>query len=132
MIALQLLMVLVGGALGATARWGIAEAWRRRHARRCASISEAAMPWPTLIANVIASFLVGVFVLTLTRSPNLGDQLYLLTVVGFCGGLSTLSTAAWEIIELGRRGTTVFGVSYALLSCGAGLAALWLGLVVAS
>lgn len=132
MIMLQMLMVLLGGALGATVRWGMSEAWRRRTEERPSSIGLGMVPWPTLVANILASFLVGLFVPVFARTPGLGDQLHLLGVVGFCGGLSTLSTAAFEILDFGRRGTTVVGVSYALLSCGSGLAALWLGLVIAS
>ena len=51
---------------------------------------------------------------------------------GFCGGLSTLSTAAADIVEIVRRGAYSIALAYLMLSVGTGMGALWVGLVIAS
>lgn len=131
MIALSILAVVVGGAAGALARWGLAEAWRaRRAATSSSSLAVTIFPWPTFAANVLGSFLVGLLLPVVLAAGSSAQPLYVLLITGFCGALSTLSTAAFEVLDFARRGTTVFGVSYLLLSVGAGLAAFWLGLVI--
>ena len=47
-------------------------------------------------------------------------------------GPSTVSTAALDVVNLVRRGATVLGFAYVLLTVGTGMAALWLGLVIGS
>lgn len=131
---LNVLMLMIGGAAGAVTRWSVAELWRRHVASLPTPASAlVSLPWPTFAVNIIGSFLVGLFVPSLSYlGGNLSSVLYVLLVTGFCGGLSTLSSAAWEIIDLMRKGATVFSVSYILLSSGIALLALWLGLVIAS
>lgn len=126
---LGLLAVAVGGAAGSLARWGLAQLGARLAQER----EIPGTPWPTFAANVLACFLTGILVTWLGSASGGGAQLlYLLTAMGFCGGLSTLSTAALEITDLSRRGAAVISVGYVMLTAGAGLFALWLGLVLAS
>lgn len=133
-LVLTLLVVALGGAAGAVARWGIGEGWRRwRERENRPSLILDLVPWPTFAANVLGSFFLGV-VVTLVGSASEGPALFvfLLLATGFCAALSTLSTAALEIVEFARRRTAVIGIGYLLLSVGAGMGALWLGLVISS
>ena len=81
-------LVAVGAALGATARYALASAWRAR------------FPWSILTANVIGSFLLGIL---LVRAQ---DDVYLFLGVGFCGALTTFSTFALDTLLLAREGRT--------------------------
>ncbi|EWS80296.1 fluoride efflux transporter FluC [Brachybacterium phenoliresistens] len=131
-VLVAVLLVAIGGAVGAVARWGIGEGWkalRERDGRP--SIILDLVPWPVFLANILASFLLGVFVAQLGSASAGGARLgYLLLGTGLCGAMSTLSSAAIEIVDLSRRRFTVIGVGYLLLSIGAGMSALWLGLVI--
>lgn len=129
----SLLLVALGGALGALARWGIGQGWARwRERDGRPSIVLDLVPWPTFFANVLASFLLGVFVAQLgSASVGAARFGFLLLGTGLCGSMSTLSTAAFEIVDLARRRSAVIGVGYLLLSIGIGMSALWLGLVIA-
>jgi len=96
------LLVALGAALGAPLRYLLGHFLDRE------------LPWGTLAANLVASFLVGLFsALSLT-----GHQFALLGT-GFCGGLSTYSAFAVKAEEHRNWGYVALTVLGAL-----GLAAL--------
>ena len=131
MLMLAVLLVAIGGAIGSLGRWAIAEYGRRlvvHHRSRVDAVRIA--PWLTVLANMIACFLLGIIVAMTGSASGSGELAYLLLAAGLCGGLSTLSTAAMDIIELVRAGATAVAVGYLLLSIGVGMAMLWLGLVI--
>lgn len=136
MLLLQALAVMLGGALGAACRWGIGElrsVLQQRHqatARRPQDPARA-VPWHTMLANVVACFLLGIVVISLASATGPAHLLYLLGATGFCGGLSTLSTAVMDAVNLVRNGSPATATGYVLLTVGTGMGALWLGVVVA-
>ena len=96
------LLVALGAAVGAPLRYLLGH------------VLDRDLPWGTLVANLVASFLLGLFsALSLT-----GHQLALLGT-GFCGGLSTYSAFAVKAEEHRNWGYVVLTVAGAL-----GLAAL--------
>lgn len=126
---LGILAVAVGGAVGSLGRWGLATL----AARWSRGPGSMGVPWPTFAVNVLACFLLGMIVTWFGGAPDSGARLlYLLAAVGFCGGLSTLSSAALEIADLTRGGAVVTALGYLLLTAGACMAALWLGLMVSA
>lgn len=129
---LAALLVAIGGGLGSVLRWGVGELGAHLAASRGPRQIEQVRPWTTFAVNVLACFLLGLAVAPLGSSTGGGELAYLMLAVGFCGGLSTLSTAAMDIVELVRRGTFSQALAYLMLSTGTGMAALWLGLVLAS
>lgn len=129
---LAALLVGIGGGAGSVARWGLRELGARLAAARAAGWAELIRPWTTVLANLLACFLLGIVVARLGSSGGTGEVFYLTLSVGFCGGLSTLSTAALDLVDLVRRRTFSLALAYLLLSIGSGMAALWLGLVLAS
>lgn len=129
---LAALLVGIGSGLGSVARWGLSELASAAAAARTAGDGDRARPWSTFGANLLACFLIGILVARFGSATGTGGFVYLLLAVGFCGGLSTLSTAAFDIVELVRRTTFSLSLAYLLLSIGGGMAALWLGLVIAS
>ena len=125
---LALLLVSVGGAAGSLARWGIRVGGARLQARR--GTTPRSTHWATFAANVVACLMLGLIVARLGSATGSLELLYLLLAAGFCGGLSTLSTAALDVVELARRGAIAISVAYLLLSVGSGMLALWVGLVI--
>lgn len=131
-ILLGVVVVCVGGGLGAVARWGLQTVGTRMIAERELENGEQLVPWLTFLVNVAACFLLGIVVARLGSATGAGGVFYIMLGGGFCGGLSTLSTAAHDIVALVRRGAYSIALAYLILSVGTGMGALWVGLVIAS
>jgi len=111
------LLVFLGGGLGSLCRYGIA---------RCLpplDLTEGEMPWATLLANVLACIVLGVGVGMVGRE-TLSRPMQLLLMTGFCGGFSTFSTFALELVLLGEEGHYGVAAGYVLLSLAGGIVAL--------
>ncbi|HZR96080.1 MAG TPA: CrcB family protein [Gaiellaceae bacterium] len=102
--------VALGGALGASARYG---------ADRLIS-THSTFPWSTFAVNVLGCFLIGVC------SQELGDApewLRLGVIVGGIGGFTTFSTFAYQALENHAAVAAV----YVTASVGLGIAAVAAG-----
>jgi len=106
----QLAAIAIGGALGSLVRVGLGE-WIP---------VGAGLPWPTLLANLFGSAILGALV-ALPRKD--GDLRLPLLGIGFCGGLTTFSTLCWELFDLLDRGSAGTAVVYASVSLVLGLGA---------
>lgn len=107
----SLLVVAVGGAVGATGRWGIGE---------LLTGTTRGFPWSTFVANVVGCALIGLATRRLARHSDA----WLGVVVGVLGGFTTFSTFAVEtrgLLDDGRGGTALVYVG----------ASLFVGLLVA-
>lgn len=128
-----MLLVGIGGGLGSAVRWGVRELGLRLVAVEGREhLSDEVRPGTTVVANILACFLLGIVVARLGSAGGTAELVYLMLAAGFCGGLSTMSTAAFDVVELVRRRTFTLALAYLMLSAGTGMAALWLGLVLAS
>ncbi len=118
----HLLLVAIGGALGAGTRYllggWLTDRWG------------ASFPWHTLAINVGGAFLLGVLMsVSLDRGGvSLSWRLFLGS--GILGGFTTFSTLSYESIALIAEGSTVAGVANMFGSGLLGLAAVTLGIVV--
>jgi CrcB protein len=81
------------------------------------------LPLPTLIVNVIGSFLAGIFFYKLSSK----NELYAFLSIGFCGGMTTMSTCVLESFLLIERGNTAFGIINATVNLIASIIAVALG-----
>ncbi len=81
------LLVAIGGAIGASARWWVGDLVQR---------SPSSFPWATLFVNLAGCVLVGLAARYLLR----GSDRWLTFVTGLLGGLTTYSTFANETREL--------------------------------
>ncbi|MGF1485140.1 MAG: fluoride efflux transporter CrcB [Opitutales bacterium] len=63
------------------------------------------LPWPTLVANVLGSLILGGVLAVEAHSRNLlHPHARDLLAIGFCGGFTTFSTFSWQTLDLLREG----------------------------
>ena len=84
---MTVLLVLLGGAVGAPARYLTDRAVQRR--------SNGVFPWGTLCVNVIGSLVLGV-VAAAVYAGSAPEGVLTLVGTGFCGALTTFSTFGYE------------------------------------
>ena len=113
------LLVMLGGAIGAAARYHLGGATLRAFG--------PAFPWDTLIANVSGGLLMGVLMARV--GDNTAWRLFL--GVGVLGGFTTFSAFSFETIALVERGAAPTAIAYILASVLGALVALWAGLSIA-
>ncbi len=120
------ILVGVGGALGALARFGLSN-WLQ---------SAEAFPLGTFAANLLGCFAIGVIACFLSSSESLHETLLLpehyrlLLAVGFCGGFTTFSTFVLEMTAMLHRNEVVMPAVYFLASSIGGFACFYLGLAL--
>ncbi|MEM9928880.1 MAG: fluoride efflux transporter CrcB [Bacteroidota bacterium] len=113
------LLVFLGGGLGSLARYGLAQLMPPT------ALAKGQIPWATLSANILACILLGLGIALVTKE-QLTKPLQLLLLTGFCGGFSTFSTFALELVLLGEEGHNGPALLYLALSLVGGIAAIWL------
>jgi len=97
-----------GGALGATARYGVSVL--------AARLLGPAFPWGTLAVNVIGCFAMGLVVHWLAgREPN-PMALRAFLAVGVLGGFTTFSAFALDVVTLYRDKAFTVAAAYLLAS----------------
>jgi CrcB protein len=117
------LSVALGGAFGAMARFAMTRLINHSWGHT--------FPLATFSINVLGSFLMGLaFVLIAERIPAL-ESLRPVLMVGFLGAFTTFSTFSLEIVALINQQAWLTAVSYLLLSCVVGIAALAAGIAIA-
>lgn len=114
---MQLLAVFIGGGLGSLARY-LCYLYLHK--------PDSVFPWPTLVANLLSSLILGV-VLSVLSQADKSNIWYLLIATGFCGGFSTFSTFSAENFQLllnGSPGIAILNIVVNVMVC---LGAVWLG-----
>ncbi len=101
-------LVGVGGAAGASARWAVFDAIE----------PTTAFPVATLAVNLVGCFLLGLVFDRASASVQAAIG------TGFCGGLTTFSTFAVEVVDLAERGEATVAAVYLLVSVAIGIGAV--------
>ncbi|MFG2650374.1 fluoride efflux transporter CrcB [Streptomyces sp. NPDC048436] len=109
-------VVAVGGAIGASARYGASLIW---------PTASGAFPTTTLLVNVIGCALMGILMVILTEVGAAHRLVRPFFGTGVLGGFTTFSTYAVDIERLVRDGHLRTGLAYLALTVLAALAAVW-------
>ena len=114
--------IALGGALGAPARYGVAQ---------LVHVAPGRFPWATFWTNASGSFALGLLMaLVLERFPP-SRYLRPFVATGFLGAYTTYSTFAVEADLLVRDGHPGGAATYIAASLLAGLLAAWAGVTAA-
>lgn len=115
------LLVGVGGFLGAIARYGVGKG--------LSQFSDAAhwIPYGTLAVNVIGCLVIGLVSGFLDQREGVSVALRAFIFVGILGGFTTFSAFGYETFTLVRSGELGAAASNIAIQVAAGLVAVWLG-----
>ncbi|CAM5359122.1 CrcB protein [Aquamicrobium terrae] len=116
----HVLLVAIGGALGASARHlaglGALRLWGPH------------FPWGTMLINIAGSFAMGAFIEILARRFGASNELRLFVATGVLGGFTTFSSFSLDFAALWERGSALPALGYMLASVVGAILALFLGL----
>lgn len=110
------LVVALGGVLGAWARYG---------AGLLRPVAPTGFPWTTLAVNVVGCAVIGVFLVAVTEIWSPHPLLRPFIGTGVLGGFTTFSTYAVDVHRLVAQGYAARGLAYLALTLLAALAAVW-------
>ncbi|GGV80992.1 MULTISPECIES: fluoride efflux transporter CrcB [Streptomyces] len=113
--------VALGGAVGASARYGASLLW---------PTAAGTLPWTTLWVNVVGCAVMGVFMVLITEVRPVHPLLRPFFGTGVLGGFTTFSTYAVDAHTLLDGGRPRTGFAYLALTLCAALAAVWLAATV--
>lgn len=94
----SIVAICIGASFGALARWRLG-LWLNPHA-----LSATALPWGTLVANLIGGYLIGVCVAVFQILPNIDPLWRMALVTGFLGALTTFSSFSAEVVGMLQQG----------------------------
>ena len=114
---INVLLVALGGAIGASARYGVSLALPARDG----------WPWATFAVNVSGSLAIGLLAGWLATRAATAEPWRLLLGVGVLGGFTTFSAYSLETLRLIERGDVAGAAAYAIGTVIAGLAAVAVG-----
>jgi len=77
---------------------------------------DAKLPWGTLSANLLGSFLMGVIFVLVLEKAKLPPEMRPLLMTGFLGAFTTFSTFSLETVTLIHEGHVIAAIFYVLLS----------------
>lgn len=114
--------IAAGGALGAPARYGVAQVIHT---------AKDGFPWATFWTNVSGSLALGALIVLVIRRYPRGRYLRPFLATGFLGAFTTFSTYAVETDLLAKHGHPLRAAAYLVASALAGVAAASAGIVLA-
>ena len=117
------LLVALGGAAGALARWKLSGIILHRTV-------DWRFPAATFAVNVIGCLVAGVLVGLVTRREWFSADARLFLFTGLLGGFTTFSAFGVETVYLLRRGEHAVALAYVLLSVVCSVAGLALGMAI--
>lgn len=117
-----LVAVAIGGVIGATARYALAQA---------ITTPDHGFPVATFLTNIVGSLMLGMVVAAGAARVTTGRHLRPFVAVGVIGSFTTFSTFAIENVVLVDRGDLPVAVLYVVATLVAGLGAARIGIGVA-
>jgi CrcB protein len=107
--------IAVGGAIGASGRWAVAELVDAAGTPHV----PGTWPWATLVVNVVGCLLIGLAARTLSA----GTVAWAFAVTGVLGGFTTFSALAVELNDLADAERLPVAVLYGAVTLAAGVGA---------
>jgi CrcB protein len=117
----NILLIGAGGFVGSAARYLLSRFMELRIL--------TSFPLGTLTVNIVGCFIIGV-IYGLTVRNMASPEMRFLLATGFCGGFTTFSSFSYESLALLQDGQLWFAFLYMAGSVLAGLAAVWIGLLI--
>ncbi len=118
----QAFLVFLGGGLGSVVRYWLSLKLNN---------FENAIPFGTLLANVLGSLIIGLIFGYSAKTGFLSQNNALLWATGFCGGFTTFSTFAYENHLYIKSGEYLNLIPYLAVTIILGFAAVFAGLYLA-
>lgn len=112
----ELVAIAGGGAIGALARVGLAQA---------VPAGTGAWPWATFLANIAGALLLGYLVTRLQERLPVTTLPRPLLATGLCGALTTFSTVQIELVKMADRHAWGLASGYLLATVVGGYAAVF-------
>jgi len=122
LIRREVALVALGGAAGASARYGLTEHFPTEAGR---------FPVTTMVVNLSGAFVLGLLLELLATRRADDPWLRPLLGIGALGAFTTFSTFAVEVAELLRDDALAVATAYLAISLGGGVAAATVGLTAA-
>lgn len=113
------LYVMLGGALGALARYCVAQL--------CAGVRLLTLPVGTFAVNIVGCFLLGLLTGLGEHNAGFSRPLMLLLTTGFCGAFTTFSTFSGETVKAAEAGQVWQAAAYVAASIAIGFLFFWWG-----
>ncbi|WP_158894333.1 fluoride efflux transporter CrcB [Amycolatopsis anabasis] len=120
---MTVLLVALGGALGAVARYLID--------RRVQRASDSAFPWGTLTVNVVGSAILGLLA-GWALAGGEPEAVRSFLGIGLCGSLTTFSTFGYETVRLVTERARLYAAANVVVTVFAGFGAAAGALVLAA
>lgn len=111
----------LAGVIGAVARYLLDGAVQDRTA--------GLFPYGTLVVNVVGSLIIG-FLAGYVLSHTGGRTARTIVGTGFCGALTTWSTASWETVRLAEEGAPATAIAFTAVNVVASFAAAAVGILL--
>jgi CrcB protein len=118
----NILFAGIGGAAGSIMRYLISFFINK--------YNSGVFPLATFIVNIVGCFIIGLLLAFVEKNMALANEIRMLMIVGFCGGLTTFSAFSAENITLFHNGNYVTLAIYVLASVILGVAAVFLGKLI--
>ncbi|MEH6705834.1 MAG: fluoride efflux transporter CrcB [Galbibacter orientalis] len=109
----------MGGGLGSSLRYLIS---------KFLNSSETGIPYDTFAANIIGSLFIGVILGFAVKYDSLNNNQLLFITTGFCGGLTTFSTFAYENHVFLKSGDFLNFLLYTTITFVTGIIAVFIGI----
>ncbi len=122
-MSLALVLVLVGGAIGAPLRYLTDLLVQARH--------DSVFPWGTFTVNIAGSLVLGAL-LGAASTGAVPEAVVTFAGTGVCGALTTFSTFGFETVRLLEEGSVAAALANAVGSLAIGLLAGAAGWVIAA